>query len=65
MNLAFLMPQPIEVETSSSARVILTCHDESEPPVHLADYIPDRYLYVLKLEAGTTFETVSQHEPSP
>lgn len=52
------------VETSFSAEVLLTCHDESEPPVHLADYVPDRYLYVVKLERGATFKAISQQPPS-
>lgn len=40
--------------------MVLTCHDESETLVQLANYVLNGHLYVVELESGTTFKIVSQ-----
>lgn len=60
MNILRLVSHPVDFEISSLAKAILTCHNESKSPVHLANYVPERYLYIVKLETSTAFEAISQ-----
>lgn len=44
---------------------MLTCHNESETPIHFADYVLGRNLYVVKFERRATFRIIiSPRSPS-